>query len=204
MRYRTRTWSRFAPFPRARGSWRLARLIENVLTFSRREQGTLKLHATECRPREVVDGILAQFAPAFARRGITVTRKHVGEETMCMLDADALSQIAANLFSNVEKYAPHAPAHVRTAQRDGTFTLKVADEGPGIPPGERGRIFEPFARVDDRVTAGATGTGLGLSIARELAQRMGGTLRLDPGEKGAGFVLEIPLVASLRVANGRH
>lgn len=174
---------------------RLARLIENVLTFSRREQGTLKLHSTECRPREVVDAVLAQFAPAFARRGITVTREHDGDEACCLLDADALSQVAANLFSNVEKYAPNAPATVRTAQREGTFTLTVSDEGPGIAADEHERIFEPFARVDDRVNAGVTGTGLGLSIARELAQRMGGTLRLERGEKGACFVLEIVFVA---------
>lgn len=183
---------------------RLARLIENVLTFSRREQGTLKLHAVECRPREVVDGILAQFAPAFARRGITVTREHEGDDAPCLLASDALSQIAANLFSNVEKYAPNVPALVRTVQRDGRFSLAVSDEGPGIPASEQERIFEPFARVDDRVNAGVTGTGLGLSIARDLALRMGGKLRMVSAEKGACFVLEIPLVASLQAVNGQH
>jgi signal transduction histidine kinase len=172
---------------------RLARLIENVLTFSRREQGTLQLHAIQCRPREVVDGILAQFAPAFARRGITPTREHEGADDVCKLAADALTQITANLLSNVEKYAPNAATTVRTAQRDGVFTLVVSDEGPGIPPGERERIFDPFARVNDRVTAGVTGTGLGLSIAQELAQRMGGTLRLESSERGSTFVLEIPV-----------
>jgi signal transduction histidine kinase len=175
---------------------RLARLIENVLTFSRREQGTLKLHAVECRPRDVVDVILAQFAPAFARRGIKVTRSHEGEEATCILDADALSQIAANLFSNIEKYAPNVPARVRTVQRDGTFSLVVSDHGPGIPAGEQQRIFQPFSRVDDRVNAGVTGTGLGLSIARDLAQSMGGKLRMESAEQSACFILEIPLVAS--------
>jgi signal transduction histidine kinase len=173
---------------------RLARLIENVLTFSRREQGTLKLHAVPCRPREVVDRVLTQFAPAFARRGITVTRAHEGGDLPCLLDSDALSQIVANLFSNLEKYASGTPAHVETRQGDGVFKLTVSDEGPGVPATERGRIFDPFARVDDRVTAGVTGTGLGLSIARELAQRMGGTLKLitTGQERGASFVLEVP------------
>lgn len=173
---------------------RLARLIENVLTFSRREQGTLKLHVTECRPCEVVEAILTQFTPAFARRGIAVTREHEGADAPCLLDADALSQIAANLLSNVEKYAPGAPATVRTVRRGGTFSLTVSDAGPGIPAAERGRIFEPFTRVDDRVSAGVTGTGLGLSIARELAQRMGGTLTLVESGPGAMFELSVPLM----------
>lgn len=171
---------------------RLARLIENVLTFSRREQGTLRLHPAECRPRSVVEAILTQFTPAFARRGIVVTSAHEGDDAACHLDADALSQIAANLFSNVEKYAAGAPAHVLTTQQDDVFTLTVSDQGPGIPTAEQERIFEPFARVDDRVSAGVTGTGLGLSIARELAQRMGGTLKMEPRSKGVSFVLEIP------------
>lgn len=171
---------------------RLARLIENVLTFSRREQGTLRLHPAECRPRSVVEAILTQFTPAFARRGITVTSAHEGDDAPCHLDADALSQIAANLFSNVEKYAAGAPTHVLTTLQDGVFTLTVSDHGPGIPAAEQERIFEPFARVDDRVSAGVTGTGLGLSIARELAQRMGGTLKMEPRSKGSSFVLQVP------------
>jgi signal transduction histidine kinase len=178
---------------------RLARLIENVLTFSRREQGTLKMHARKCRPREVVETIVEQFAPAFARRGIKMTREHEGADEPCLLDADALAQITANLLSNVEKYAPGAAASVRTRQHNGTFMLTVADQGPGIPANERERIFDPFARVDNRVTAGVTGTGLGLSIARELAARMGGTLRLEQPARaegdgaGASFRVDVPL-----------
>jgi signal transduction histidine kinase len=179
---------------------RLARLIENVLTFSRREQGTLKIHARECRPREVVETIVKQFAPAFARREIALTREHEGADDPCVLDADALAQITANLLSNVEKYAPGVATRVLTAQHNGTFALTVADEGPGIAAGERERIFNPFARVDDRVTAGVTGTGLGLSIARELAERMGGRLELARSgrENGATFVLHIPVSKSER------
>ncbi len=176
---------------------RLARLIENVLTFSRAEQGLLKMHATLCRPREVVDAVAAQFATGFARRDITVVRSHMGDDTPCVVDADALSQITANLLSNVEKYAPGVPVQVRTLRRETRLELAVSDDGPGIPPTDASRIFTPFVRLDDRVTAGVTGTGLGLSIARELAERMGGTLRLETeGNVGACFILEVPVSAS--------
>jgi signal transduction histidine kinase len=177
---------------------RLARLIDNVLTFSRREQGALKVHAVECRPCGIVDDVLAHFAPGFARRDIAVTRRHDGGDASCLLDADALSQITANLLSNVEKYAPGVPVEVCTFQDNARFKLRVCDEGPGIPATDAGQIFQPFVRLDDRVTANATGTGLGLSIARELAERMGGSLRLERRETGACFVLEVPFASVLQ------
>ncbi len=172
---------------------RLSRLIENVLTFSRQEEGCLKLNHGPCLPTEVVSSIVRQFEPALLRRGITLKQTHEGEKTEAVLDADALAQITANLLSNVEKYAPGAAAAVHTRQSKNEFTLTVSDEGPGIPVSEAGRIFQAFYRVDDRVQAGVSGTGLGLSIARDLAQRMGGTLKLIPSEKGASFEFRLPL-----------
>ncbi len=136
---------------------------------------------------------MRQFEPALLRRGITLTHSHAGPETLALLDADALAQITANLLSNVEKYAPNAAASVRTEQVGDVFVLTVSDAGPGIPSADVARIFEPFFRVDDRVEAGVSGTGLGLSIARELAQRMGGSLKLVPCEKGACFELRLAL-----------
>lgn len=172
---------------------RLSRLIENVLTFSRQEQGSLKLNPCPCLPAETVSGIVRQFEPALLRRGITLSHGHEGGNSEVVLDADALAQITANLLSNVEKYAPNAPAAVHTRQSEDSFTLTVSDGGPGISASEAGRIFEPFYRVDDRVQAGVSGAGLGLSIAQDLAQRMGGSLRLLPSEKGACFEFRVPL-----------
>lgn len=184
---------------------RLARLIANVLTFSRREQGSLKLRPVECCPAQVVDAVVDQFAPSFARHGITVTREDTTDDTPCGLDPDALSQITANLLSNVEKYAPGAPVQISTRREGNDFVLTVRDGGPGVSAADATRVFEPFVRLDDRVAAGVTGTGLGLSIARELAQRMGGALELAlPPDgsrdvaKGACFVLRVPVVGLAR------
>lgn len=172
---------------------RLSRLIENVLTFSRQEEGRLRLNEAPCLPVEIVDSVVRQFEPALQRRGIRLSRLHEGVKAAAMLDADALAQITANLLSNVEKYAPNAPVHVRTRQTEDEFMLVVADEGPGVAANGAERIFEPFARLDDRVQAGVSGTGLGLSIARDLARRMGGSLCLMNAEKGAAFELRLPL-----------
>ncbi|WP_395740364.1 sensor histidine kinase [Prosthecobacter sp.] len=175
---------------------RLSRLIENVLTFSRREEGRLKLNNSPCSPAAIADGTARQFEAALRRRDIPLTRTHEGERPEALLDADALAQIIANLLSNVEKYAPHAAATLHTRQTANEFTLTVTDGGPGISVGEAERVFEPFYRIDDRVKAGVSGAGLGLAIARDLAERMGGTLKLIPSEKGACFELHLDLLTT--------
>ena len=69
--------------------------------------------------------------------------------------------------------------------------LTVADDGPGVPPADRDRIFERFTRLDDARSARDGGAGLGLAIARDIAARHGGTLTVE-GPPGARFVLWLP------------
>lgn len=173
---------------------RLGRMIDNVLTFSRQEQGRLRLKSCECVPSEVVREVLTQFEAALKRHDMVV--KVTGESAdVCILDADALRQILINLVSNVEKYAPGGGLlEISVACREGRLVIVVSDHGPGIPAGQGERIFRPFYRLSDEVREGVTGTGLGLSIARDLAIQMGGTLRLLPVEKGSSFELDIPVV----------
>jgi len=172
---------------------RLGRLIENVLTFSRGEQGHLVARATACQPTLVLETVLEQFRAAFTRRAIVV-HANLAPGT-CVLDADALAQIAANLLSNVEKYAPGCEVTVATTLSNDTFRLRVADTGPGIPAHAAEKIFRPFERLDARLTEGVTGTGLGLAIARDLATSMSGTLHLLPSPRGATFELAVPTTA---------
>jgi signal transduction histidine kinase len=170
---------------------RLGRLIDNVLTFSRHEQGKLRAEPRACVPAGVVAAVVDQFAPSFARRALEVHWR--GDlSTPCLLDADALAQILANLFSNVEKYVPGGAVELTGVYDQGTLVVTLADQGPGIPPEASERIFLPFERLDSRVNEGASGTGLGLAIARDLATAMGGSLRLRPATRGACFELRVP------------
>jgi signal transduction histidine kinase len=170
---------------------RLSRLIENVLTFSRRDRGGADVNARACDPMAVIDSVLAQFAPSFSRREIRA-RRTTGSMRTGLLDGDALAQIVANLLSNVEKYASNGMVEIRTEFDREELVVSVADEGPGIPAHAAERVFQPFERINNHLTEGATGTGLGLAIARELAHRMGGTLRLMPSTRGATFELRVP------------
>jgi signal transduction histidine kinase len=108
-----------------------------------------------------------------------------------------------NLLENACKYSPNGGRIVVTlAADDGHLRFSVRDEGLGIPPAERERIFEKFYRLDAGMSRGVGGSGLGLFIARELVTLMGGRLwlRSEPG-LGSTFTFELPLAeASLAPA----
>jgi signal transduction histidine kinase len=171
-------------------SQRLSRLIANVLTFSRRGRPASARRSldVEAAIRQTIE----HFGPAFAERGITVRREGAAPRPV-LADEDALGQILANLLSNVEKYASAGERVDVTLAQDAAKTrIRVRDYGPGIPAGQRRRVFDPFFRARSDLTEGVSGTGIGLTIARDLARQCGGDLELEPCEPGACFVLTLP------------
>lgn len=173
---------------------RLGRLIDNVLTFSRTEEGKMEIRAVRCVPAEVVTLVIDSFRASFERRGLKIDRSDENAAEPCVCDADALAQILGNLLSNVEKYVPGGVVGIRTRVATGELTIRVSDEGPGIPHDAAERIFRPFERIHSVVNEGSSGTGLGLAIARDLAHRLGGQLTLlsKGTDGGACFELRIP------------
>lgn len=168
-------------------SQRLSRLIGNVLTFGRQRQQRMVLRPVEACPDTLIREILQQFGPALADAGIAGTFSG-GAPDPAMLDADAFGRILMNLISNVEKYAAAGGRVAVTSSREGdTLAVSVRDFGPGIPSGERERVFQPFHRVSNRLTDGVAGTGIGLTISRHLARLHGGDLELLAAEPGALF-----------------
>jgi signal transduction histidine kinase len=178
---------------------RLARLVSNVLTFSRKERNQLELREEPCLPDEVMAGVLDQFRPSLDRRNVTV-EWHGEALSSVLIDRDSLAQIVGNLISNVEKYAASARwMRITSIIEAGHLCVTVSDRGPGIPEHQRERIFEAFERVHRGVNEGSSGTGLGLAIARDLARRMGGDLTLESSRQGAMFRLTIPVKTHLEV-----
>ena len=168
-------------------SRRLSRLIGNVLTFSRKQRRTLEMHPTLGVVDDVLQNVLDHFRPALDAKEIQVEFKRGAPESVSF-DADALEQIVGNLISNVDKYGAAGKYMELASRRLGDLVeITVTDRGPGLPPREKQRIFEPFCRVSSTHTDGVAGTGIGLAIARELARLHGGDLELDPTEVGARF-----------------
>lgn len=178
-----------------RETQRLARLVNNVLDFSRLEQGRKKYARVSVDLGAELSRLLDTHTPRVAESGLVLRREIPDTPVTVATDRDALEQIVLNLIDNACKYAAEGgEVTVSLATRpDRGATIRVADRGPGVPPEHRGRIFEKFHRVDDALTAEKTGAGLGLSIARQLARGLGGELRYAPrAGSGAEFVLDLP------------
>jgi signal transduction histidine kinase len=178
-----------------RETQRLARLVNNALDFSRLEQGRKKFQPEPCDLGAELARVLAAHEPRVAEAGLTLTRALPAEPLVVTTDRDAVEQIVLNLIDNACKYAAEGrELHVTLSRRSaGGVELRVCDRGPGVPAGERERIFEKFHRIDETLTAEKSGTGLGLSIARQLARGLGGDLRCEARDGGgAEFVLTLP------------
>jgi len=169
-------------------SQRLSRLIGNVLTFARHRRDALVLRPTPGCVDETLDDVLAQFRPSLAAKAVEV-RFDRGAPDELRFDPDVVTQVVANLISNVEKYASTGEHLILATRVHGsTATVTVSDRGPGIPQAHAEAVFQPFVRLDDALTEGVSGAGIGLSLARELARLHGGDLVLEPSAQGASFV----------------
>jgi len=113
-------------------------------------------------------------------------------------DADRLRQVVDNLVTNACQYsAPGQPVTVRVRSWGGSAVLEVEDRGPGVPPAERARIFEPFHRADSSRARSTGGVGLGLAIVSAIARAHGGTVEVaDAPAGGAVFRVAMPLAAA--------
>ena len=178
-----------------RETQRLARLVNNVLDFSRLEQGRKRFESTELELTSELGGLLDTHAPRVGEVGLTLHRELPAAPLIVKTDRDAVGQILINLLDNACKYASGGGEITVSLARRGDVgaEVRVADRGPGVPVAHRGRIFEKFHRVDDTLTTEKGGAGLGLSIARQLARGLGGELRyVDREGGGAEFVLTLP------------
>jgi two-component system OmpR family sensor kinase len=115
-------------------------------------------------------------------------------------DEARLRQVAGNLLANARIHTPDGTGvHVRVRSNDGQAILEVADEGPGLPPGEEDRVFERFYRPDAaRARTGANGgSGLGLSIVAAIVAAHGGSVQAGspPNGRGAYFMVALPIAS---------
>lgn len=177
---------------------RLGALVENVLDFSRIDQGRKRYEFEPADLRAMVEGTLRIFEPLAAARGVRVGVEWPGEgaSTEAVVDGRALQQALLNLLDNALKHSPAgAVIGVRLASEDAgaRYALSVTDDGPGIPAEEQQRVFEPFYRRGSELRRETQGVGIGLAIVRHVIEGHGGRVDLEsePG-RGARFTLRIP------------
>jgi len=114
----------------------------------------------------------------------------------------ALKRCLGNLIENAVKYGQSA--RIRVDDNDARLEIRIQDQGPGLPPAELEKVFEPYYRVEGSRSRETGGTGLGLTIARGIAEAHGGSLVVrNRAERGLEAVLVLPRPEAYRVAEGR-
>ena len=178
----------------------LRKVVDDVLDLSKLEVGKPTLNLSQVNVVEVTSGVAKMHHLLAEEKGIELNCGCQLTNKQRTLDVDKWLQILTNLLGNAIKYSDSGTVVLSIhnhPDKEDWIAAEVRDEGPGIPAGQEERIFHPFGLLDfdsilseQRHAEGST--GLGLSIARELAQLMGGELRLMPSQQGARFLLEVP------------
>jgi len=170
------------------------RLVNQLLTLSRAEAGTQLP-----RPRDPVDlagltqRVLEEQAPLAHARDIDLGFDHPQGPVDLWAPAAMLHELVANLVDNALRYTPpQGTVTVSLHREEGRAILRVEDNGPGIPPEDRARVFERFCRLG---TGETPGCGLGLSIVQEVAQALGAEVRLSDPAGGQGLVVTVAFPA---------
>jgi two-component system sensor histidine kinase KdpD len=170
---------------------RLSMLVTNLLDMARIESGDVKLKLQWQPVEEVIGSALAASRAALA--GHAVETQVPADLPLVQYDAVLLERVLANLFENAGKYTPPGSTVAVAAARHGQWlSVTVADDGPGLPPGQEEAVFDKFTR-GERESA-KPGVGLGLAICRAIVGAHGGSIHAaNRPEGGAAFVFTLPL-----------
>ncbi|CAN5475302.1 MAG: sensor histidine kinase [Acidimicrobiia bacterium] len=174
---------------------RLDRLVADLIDLAR-----IRVHAFGLGHRpvdlgEVVAGTAEGLRPDLKEAGLSLLVETPPAPVLVSGDPDRIAQIAANLIDNAGRYAARGVL-VRVAAAGPVVTLDVADDGPGMPPGDRTAVFERTFVAGRPAARSSPGSGLGLAIVRELAAAaMGAEVSVTDGIDGdARLVVSFPIL----------
>jgi len=174
---------------------RLVRLVNDILDIGKIDSGNMTFHLAPVDLRATAADAI-EASRALAQTHGTSIRLDAGPAS-CMVraDADRLTQVVANLFSNAIKFSPVAgEVTVTVGRHAGMGRIAVHDLGPGIPEEFKPRIFEKFTQADNSDTRQKGGTGLGLNIVQKIVSQHGGNIGFDAAPGGGTiFTVDIPL-----------
>ncbi len=186
----------------------LAALIDEILDFSKIEAGKLELTKAPFDLVGLVESVVELLAPHAQGKGLDIASSIAANVPSRVIgDAARLRQVLINLAGNAVKFTERGGVGLRVTKIASQLKFAVADTGPGIAEQSRAAVFDEFEQSAAREPSG---TGLGLAISRRLAERMGGSLRLEAtSSEGSTFILLLPLPAKAAIEDppilsGRH
>lgn len=182
---------------------RLMQLVDNILHFAQLRRGAPQLQLADMSAAAVVADVVAGFTQLAESRGATVVLDR-RDERFVRADREALRQVILNILDNATKYGRKGQTvRVAVLSSGGGVRIVVEDEGDGIAPSDRERVWLPYVRLPGRGNS-AGGSGLGLAVVRELAEAMGASVQLsDAPNGGASFAVEFPVATFPSAATER-
>lgn len=166
-----------------------ATIIDDILSLSKSEAGVLEIHREDIDLGELVFDCIDLCESAIEDSGGQIKFDEPKEKIIFHGDRARTQRVLANLIDNSLKYAPESTITVELWQTHNVY-LRVKDDGPGIPPEIRDKVFERFVRGDK--SRKSQGSGLGLSIVKSYIQIQGGEIELEESERGASFLITLP------------
>lgn len=174
---------------------RLVLLINDILDLERAETGRLDMRLEPQALLPIVQQAIDLNRSYAHNFGVSIELAAPAEDGSVLVDRDRLIQVMTNLLSNAAKFSPQGgTVHVRIVKDSDVLCVKVRDEGPGISPEFRQRIFQRFAQADTSDSRAKGGTGLGLSITKAIIEKLGGTIDFESvSGQGTEFRISLPL-----------
>jgi signal transduction histidine kinase len=164
-------------------SARLERIVDDLLLLTRIDEGAW---LPEAAAVDLDDIVLAEATRLRSSTGLAIDTRGVSAGRV-LGDPRTLERLVRNLTENAARYATSAVS-LSLSERDGQTVLRVDDDGPGITPSDRERVFDRFVRLDDARDRDSGGSGLGLAIVKEIARLDGGAVSIGEAEIGGARV----------------
>lgn len=179
----------------ARDTDKLTRLVNNLLDFSKIEEGKKEYAFAETDIVRIVSDEVARFRKERVFEGPEISLEISGEIPKLRAAEDAMARAVANLLSNAVKFTPPGKAVRVSLRRDpDNVVLAVEDEGIGIHPDELGKVFEKFFQGRNAIDRSARGTGLGLTLVKHIVEAHGGSVLVESRlGQGSRFSLVLPI-----------
>lgn len=170
---------------------RLTALVNDLLDLSKLQAGTFVVYREPCALAPLIERAAGRVRPPAGPR---LALDLPPDLPAFHADPHRVEVVLRNLIENAAKYSPaDSPIRISARPFDSSVLVRVADDGPGIPPEHREKIFDRFYQIDSSLARQSSGAGLGLAICKGLVEAHGGRIWVEPTDRGAVFAFTLPV-----------